>query len=133
MTGRVVRGAMIVAFSLAVGHLAWRALGPPRIPDYLVGGDVLALTAPDHAGKHLYLRRKLFLSMRPRHAWLQVLGYDGLQVRINGQLLASRSMPGFPVAIVVDATPSLRTGPNVIAIVAEQASVGQPPVVAVEG
>jgi hypothetical protein len=137
MRGRLLRFLVIGAFGVAVGHLAWGAfLGPPLVPDYLLTGGEPALTAPNPEAKNLYLRRQLFLSQRPRRAWLQVLARDELQVYVNGL-----SLPGldnlapakFPTGAVLDLAPYLRTGPNVIALAAVQSNVGPPPAVAVEG
>jgi Dolichyl-phosphate-mannose-protein mannosyltransferase len=134
MTGRAVSGAIIAAFSIAVGHLAWHALlGRPMVPDYMIGGDVTALSGWDAHAKQLYLRRLLYLTQRPRHSWLQVVGRDELRVFVNGSLIAEQTQDGFPVAVVVDPAPYLRIGTNVIAIVARQSSTRHPPVVAVDG
>ncbi len=66
MTGRAVSWSIVAAFSVAVGHLAWRALiGPTPVPDYFIGGDVPALSGLNPDAKQLYLRRKIYLSQRP--------------------------------------------------------------------
>jgi hypothetical protein len=132
--GRAARWAVVAAFSAAVGHLAWHALaGPPATPHYLVGGDGPALLAPDPEAKQVYLRRKLYLAHRPRHAWIRVVARDRVQVFVNGMPAGTLSQDGFPVAIVADLTPLMQAGPNVIAVASQRASVGPPPAVAVEG
>src|SRR5262245_52695136 len=116
-------GLIVAAFAVALGHLVWQSsLGPPPEPGYVVGGDVLGLAAPDAGAKHLYLRRTLYLSQRPRHAWIQVLARDRLEVFVNGKLVQKKTLDGFPVAVVADLTPFLQTGPNVVAIHAMQSS-----------
>ncbi|HEV3258494.1 MAG TPA: glycosyltransferase family 39 protein [Gemmataceae bacterium] len=134
MPGRAFRGLVVAAFAVAVGHLGWQAvLGPPFVPKYFVGGRVQALSGTDPAAKSLYLRRKFYLSQNPLHAWLQVLAHDQVQVWVNGQFLQSQQLDGGTVAVLADLRPYLQIGPNVIAIVARQATIGQPPVVAVDG
>jgi 4-amino-4-deoxy-L-arabinose transferase-like glycosyltransferase len=130
----MTRLLLVVAFAIAVGHLAWQArFGPPAVPEYFVGGDLPALRGRDPKQKNLYARRFFHLAELPRHAWLKVVARDRLSVYVNGKLLARESADGFPVATVLDLTPHLQTGPNVIAIVARQASIGQPPVIAIAG
>jgi hypothetical protein len=134
MGGRAIKAFLVVAFAVAVGHLAWTAVfGPPVVPDYFIGGQVYALkgTNPEH--KTLYLRRKLFLPQQPRAAWLQVLAQDRVQIYINEKRLASQFQDGFTVAILSDITPFLKHGPNIIAIAVQQYRVNEPPVVAVDG
>src|SRR5438045_3935590 len=121
MKGRAVRGLVIGAFAVALGHLTWHALiGPPPMPEHLVGGEVLALSGADPDAKQLYLRRKLHLTQRPRQAWMQVVGRDRLQVFVNGKFVSEQVLDGFPVAVVVDLAPYLLAGPNVIALVTRQ-------------
>jgi hypothetical protein len=134
MAGRLVRCLLVLAFAAAVGHVAWHALvGPPLPPEYFVEGDGRTLAGADPADKALYLRRLLFLSRRPRHAWLEVVGRDRLVLYVNGAKVAEKSRPGFPAALVADLAPYLKEGRNVLAIRAEQASVRRPPAVAVRG
>jgi hypothetical protein len=125
---------IVAAFAVAVGHLAWHTfVGPSVTPKYFVGGAMPALAGRDPDAKHLYLRRELYLSRPPQHAWLQVIGQDRLNVYANGELVAEKALDGFPVAVLADITAYLRPGVNVIAIAAAQATVGRPPVVAVDG
>ncbi len=134
MTGKLVPWFLVTAFAAALGHLAWHALlGPTPAPEYLVGGDVLAMTGTDPGAKQLYLRRNLYLAHRPRHAWIQVLAKDRLNVYVNGKRVAGQNHSGFPVAVLIDLTPHLEVGHNAIAIVAHQAQLHEPPVVAVTG
>src|SRR5262245_56620644 len=134
MSPHVVRAGLVVAFASALGHLAWHTwFGRALVPDYMVGGKVCALCGPNRDARQLYVRREICLSQRPRHAWLQVLGRDRLRLYVNGRFLAQQSLPGFPVAVLADLTPYLQIGQNIIAIVAEQASLGKPPVIAVDG
>lgn len=134
MRTQVVGGLIVTAFAVAVGHLAWHTrIGPPALPKYFVGGDVPVLTGTDPSAKQLYLRRELYLSRPPLHAWIQVLTRDRVGVYVNGALVADKTLDGFPVAVLADLTAYLRPGPNVIAIAARQATVGRPPAVAVEG
>lgn len=131
---RGVRGLIVAAFAAAVGHLAWHTFfGPCVTPKYFVGGTAPALAGCDPDAKHLYLRRELYLSRSPVHAWIQAVSRDRLSVHVNGELVAEKSLDGFPVAILADITAYLRPGVNVIAIAAAQASIGRPPVVAVDG
>src|SRR5438270_13990000 len=87
---------LVATFALAVGHLAWNAaVGPPVAADYFIGGQVDALVGPNPAAKHLYLRRQLYLSQRPRHAWVRVLARDHVTLYVNGQLVAQESLDEF--------------------------------------
>jgi hypothetical protein len=133
MRGRVIRWSLIVAFALALGRMAWVVFGPATTPNYFIGGDVTAMVGPDAEAKQLYLRRMVYLRQRPRHGWLEVVARDSLAVYVNGQLLGSRALSGFPVALLVDPTHDLEIGTNVIAIVARQTSMGRSPVVSVRG
>jgi hypothetical protein len=123
-----------IAFAIGIGHLAWNTLaGPPPDLAYMVGGDVPVYSAPDPAARKLYLRRELYLAVRPQHAWIQLLGYDHLRLYVNEQMVEDKQFDGFTVAILADLSPFLRIGNNVIAIHAEQTSLRRSPVVAVEG
>ncbi|MGA2033382.1 MAG: glycosyltransferase family 39 protein, partial [Thermoguttaceae bacterium] len=133
MGTRNVCRLIVLAFSLALGWLAWRVFGPAYVPKYFVGGPVTALASCDPDAKVLYLRYTLHLSQRPRHAWLQVLARDQLAVYINGALLISKENSGLTATALADPTPHLQVGANVIAICAHQTSIDRPPVVAVEG
>ena len=62
-----------------------------------------------------------------------MLARDQLQVYVNGKLVGEQELVGYPVAVVADLAPYLTIGRNVVAITAKESSVGQPPVVAVEG
>src|SRR5262245_37647412 len=106
MSGRAVRGLLVAAFAVALGHLAWRAgLGPPLAPDYLVSSDGVALAGTDPQPCKLYLRRELYLSQRPRYAWLQVVACDRVRLYVNGRFLAGQHLDGMPVAVLVDLAP----------------------------
>jgi hypothetical protein len=132
MAGRLVRWSLVLAFAAALGHVAWHAvLGPPQVPTYFIEGDGLVLSGPDPARKMLYLRRKFFVSQRPHHAWVQVVARDRFQVYINGQKVGEQRRDGFTAGVVADLAPYLQAGANVLAINAEQASIGYPPAVAV--
>jgi hypothetical protein len=134
MKGRALSFLLVALFALALGHLAWGALaGPPMIPDYLVGGDAPALSGADPEARQLYLRRELYLSQHPRYAWISVVGRDRLHLYVNGTLVGSASGDGFNVAVVEDIAPYLNPGRNIIAILANQGSLRNTPLVAVEG
>jgi hypothetical protein len=135
MTGRAAPYLAVAAFAAAVGHLTWHALVAPRAVSgsYFVCADGTALRGPDPEAKQLYLRRTLYLSQPARHAWIQVMGRDLIQLYVNGHMLETRRLDSFAVAIVQDIAPYLRTGRNVIAITARQSSIDVPPVVAVQG
>jgi hypothetical protein len=134
MKRTLVRGTLLVTFAIAVGHLMWVALlGPPQVPKYLVGGNMPALVGSNPAAKQLYLRREVYLTQRPLHAWLQVLSHDRVTLYVNGQLLVDKTAAGFDAAIVTDPSPYLQVGRNIIAILARQESVNKPVVVGVEG
>ena len=135
MPGRVVPCLAVAAFAAALGHLTWHALLAPRAVSgsYFVAADGTALRGPDPDQKQLYLRRTVYLSQPARHAWIQVVGRDQLQLYVNGCMVQSRRLDGFPVAIVQDIAPYLCAGRNVIAITARQSSIGHPPIVSVRG
>ncbi len=133
MRARLTHLLILAAFSAGVGHLGWSTLGAPHPPDYVVGGEATTLRAPEPRGKRLYLRRTFHLPRRPRHAWVQVLARDRLELFLNGKRLDLRSEDGYPVALLVDLTPHLHSGKNVLAIVAGQSTTDHPPQVAVTG
>src|SRR5260370_13635409 len=133
MSGRAVRGALIGAFALVMGHRAWNVFAAPATPEYCVGGEATLLAGPDPTAKNLYLRRTLYLAQLPRHAWFQAVGQDDLRLYVNGRLVEGSKLEGFPVAVLADLTPHLRIGVNAIALAARQSSVDQPPAVAVDG
>src|SRR5947209_3313919 len=100
---RVVTGLVVAAFAAALGHLAWGTFfGPPAAPKYFVGGEVRALSGTDPEAKQLYLRHRIWLSQRPRRAWLQVLGRDQVTLFINGKLIEKQTYKGFPVAVMAE-------------------------------
>jgi 4-amino-4-deoxy-L-arabinose transferase-like glycosyltransferase len=136
MRGRAVRLLLVLAFGIAIGHFAWAtSLGPPPVLSYSIGGDVPIFSVPDSNARKLYLRRQLYLPVRPRHAWIQVLGYDHLRLYVNEFLAEEKQFDGFTLAMLVDLAPYLRVGNNVIGIFAEQTSIGNDriPVVSVDG
>jgi hypothetical protein len=134
MSRRLFSLAVVLAFAVALGHLTYQALLSRTVAsDYVVGGQMTALSGTDPADKHLYLRRRLFLAHQPRHAWLQVQGRDQLRVYVNEKMLGEEDLLGCPVGVLANITPYLRIGHNVIAIDAKQYSLRQPPVVAVDG
>lgn len=134
MRRRAIEGLVLVSFVLVLSHIAWHAfVAPLPASQYMVGGQVQALFAPGSDAKRLYLRRQLFLPRQPRHAWVQVLGRDHVSLYVNGVLAKEATLDGFPLALVVDLAPYMRSGPNVIALVAHQTTVGEPPAIAVEG
>jgi hypothetical protein len=134
MTRRAVSGLIIVLFAMVVGHLAWHIwLGPAVVPTYYLEEESRALAGADPAERQLYLRRELFLTQRPLHAWIEVLGYDHIWLYVNGQLIDDQVHEGCILGIVADLTPRLRPGRNVLAIVAKQTIISQPPIAAVKG
>ncbi len=134
MVRRALQWLLVAAFAATLGHLAWNAFAvPPLAPGYWVGGHVPALRGLRPEDKNLYLRRTIYLSQQSRRAWIEVVGRDGLELYVNGRHVETQNLPSFPVAIVADVAPSLVVGRNVIAIAAHQASLGFPPVVAVDG
>ena len=101
MTRRALSWVIIAAFAIVFGHMAWR-VGGPSVPEYWVGGEATALTGQNPEQKSLYLRRNLYLSQHPRHAWLQVLAPDDLEVFVNGKLVEKQVLDSFrqdPLAI----------------------------------
>ena len=132
MTGRVVCWMLVIAFSAALGQLAFGVFGPASGGEYVVGGDGTALGAQDSESRQVYLRRKFFLNERPRHAWLQVVGRDRLKVHVNGRLVGGASGSRGGAAVVADITRHLQRGPTVVAISASQESVSLPPLAAVK-
>src|SRR5687768_15290418 len=105
MTPSPLRWVLVAAFAVAVGHLTWHSVvGPPLPPEYVVGGDGPALTGPDPATKHLYLRRELHLTQRPRRAWVEVVTRDRVRLYVNGRYVAARSLDGVNVGVVADLT-----------------------------
>jgi hypothetical protein len=133
MPRRAIRFALVVAFAVVVGHLAWGIFAAPASPEYLVGGETMLLTGTDPAARNLYLRRTIYMPQHPDHAWIQALAYDELRLYVNGHLVQGSRLEGFPVAVLADLTPYLHRGVNGIALVARQATLNRPPAVAVEG
>lgn len=133
MRKRLVHLVIFLAFGAGLGHFAFRAYGPRVIVDYRVGGEVQVLLAAEPRGKNLYLRQALYLPQRPRSGWIQVLGFDHVQLYVNGVLLDQRKSDPYPVAVLADLTPHLREGRNVLAVVSHQTTLHHTPVVSVEG
>ncbi|HEV3298413.1 MAG TPA: glycosyltransferase family 39 protein [Planctomycetaceae bacterium] len=134
MRRRLVHAFLVIVFSLSVGHLVCSTwLGPPFSPKYpLVASR--ALTTPEGATAQLYLRRQLFLPRRPRHAWIQVVGRDSIQLFVNGQRVGQKEADAMEVGLVADLTQSLQAGVNTLAIVAQEKITRTPqPIIAVEG
>ena len=133
MRARWTHLLILAAFSAGLGHWLWRVFGPSTATDYVVGGDVTTLKAPEPRAKTLYLRRSIYLPRRPRSAWIEVLGRDRLEVFVNGKSLGLRENAGYAVALLADVTPHLDAGDNVVAITAQQYSSDYLPEVAVRG
>jgi hypothetical protein len=127
-------GLIVAAFSAVLGHLVYHTVAGPAItPQYMVGGEMTVFKPADPTVKQLYLRRMLYLTQRPRHAWIQVLAQDQVIVYVNGQLVVRKMLEGFPVAVLEDIAPFLREQTNVIAICTHQSSIRVPPAIAVTG
>jgi hypothetical protein len=130
----MIEATLVVAFAVVFGHLLWGAwLGPAPQPVHVVGGEFMALMPPDPSARHLYARRELYLPQQPRHAWIQVIARDRLELFVNGMMVQRKTLDGFSVAVVADLTPFLRSGRNVIAVHARQSNIRQGPAIAVEG
>lgn len=133
LTGSVVA---IVVFAVSAGHFTWVAfLGPAVNFGSFIGEHAAApvLVSPDPGSRRLYLRRELYIPQQPRHAWIEVLGFDQIELHVNGKFVNRAKLDGFPVAIVADLTAFLEPGLNVIAVQARQAQVAQAPMIAVNG
>lgn len=133
MSGRVTRWFLVATFAVAVGHLAWRTVHGPDSPssaEYRIGGRMTVLTGTDLSARRLYLRHKFHLAERPRHAWIELLGRDRVDLYVNGSLVQRRDVVRATAAMLVDLAPYLRIGSNVIAVNASQAG-SDPPLVAV--
>lgn len=129
-----LRWLVVALFGAGAGYYFGNACGPPvATPEYYAGGAVTVMSHPGEDTKQLYLRRKLFLSQRPRHAWIQVLARDQVQLLVNGGLVAQQALDGCDVGVLADVTPHLKLGRNIIAVIARQTSAGSPPQVAVDG
>jgi hypothetical protein len=123
------------AFALGVGDFVFRTIYAPVAPDYLVEANVrpFSLPASEQASKHMYLRRTWHLTRVPDYAWIELLGHDVLQLKINGRSVerperaAQRSID----ALVTDITPYLHVGKNCIAIHVAQTMLDRNPAVAV--
>lgn len=133
------RGAHIiigVLFSLLVGYASWATFVREGPPDYVEGGLVKTLHAPEPRARNFYLRRDLYLPDKPELAWVRLLSFDLLEFYVNGKL-AIRQDPkdliGFPLGVVTDITPLLRPGRNVLAAVCRQQSLTNLPEISVEG
>ncbi len=133
MRTRLTHLVIIAAFSAGAGHLAWFVVGPPRPAEYVVGGDVTTLKAPEPRGKNLYLRRSLYLPRRPKTAWIRVLGQDRIELYVNGANVGMQVNEGHPVALFADLTAHMQSGKNVLAIAVRQITTDHLPEVAVSG
>jgi hypothetical protein len=100
MAGCLARWSLIAVFSLPVGHIAWHGMiGPSPTPSYFIENEGMVFSSPHADSTNLYLRRTFWVNQRPRHAWLQVLGRDRVEVYINGRLLQEADLPGFAVGV----------------------------------
>jgi 4-amino-4-deoxy-L-arabinose transferase-like glycosyltransferase len=134
MRTRLTHFLILAALGAGLGHWLWRLLGPTPTPsDYVVGGNVTTLRAPESHAKVLYLRRPLYLPQRPLSAWIEVVARDRLEVFVNGKSVGLRENAGYAVAVIADLAPHLETGDNVLAISAQQYTSEYPPEVAVRG
>jgi len=136
MKRAIAPAVCLVVFSIALGHFAWQAyLGPaPGFCTYVGEREPApALVGADPKARQLYLRRELYLTQQPRHAWIQVLSRDQVEVFCNGKLVQRARLDGYPVAILAELTSVLKPGLNVVAIHARQSHVDLAPAVAVSG
>jgi hypothetical protein len=138
MKGLALRLAIVSVFAVAVGHFAFRSLGPPITPKYYLDSPGEAMQGPDsdgNRGKFLYARHALHLPRQPQNAWLRVVGRDKIIVYVNGQRVGVDGPIHYwsPAALVLDITPYLVIGPNSICVSAQQTVPLRAPVVSVEG
>ena len=128
---------LALLFGTSVGVFAYRTYSPVLSSEYSVGGEVSPYELPQdlpESGKSLYLRREVLLPRLARHAWLEVLVQDISSVYVNGQLVGMyrEAHPYNAGAILLDITPALRPGKNVIGIATAQRSY-LPPAVHIDG
>ena len=133
--------AVVLVFALALSHFAYQVWGPANSPKYYVTNESAhgaALKGPESdgiRGKFFYLRQTLYLPQQPRYAWLKVVGRDRIAAYVNGQRVGADGPihAWSAAALVLDISPYLRSGKNVVAIGASQNSQLLPPLVSVDG
>lgn len=128
------RAWMIPALCLAwlIGHFGWRMAVPQSCHDHQISGTHALVGGKDEAAP-VYFRRTFHASQAPRHAWLQVIGEDRLDVYVNGEWLGGGAQSGLPVATLLDITSSVTAGRNVIAIRTQNSTKGGTARVSVDG
>lgn len=69
----------------------------------------------------IYARREYVFAEVPSYAWIEVQGSDHVTAYFNGQIVGASTHGGVaPGAVVVDVTPMLRQGTNVLAVIVKQ-------------
>lgn len=132
-TSYPVKVAIVLAFSVLLGHLSWSVWFAREAPEHFAEGTTRALRSPDESATALYVRRTLHLPEKPENAWIQVLARDRLAVHVNQKLVSRRRDDHHEVGTIRSIGHHLREGLNVIAIATEQRTFGKPPVISVKG
>jgi hypothetical protein len=138
MRSLLIRLLIVGLFAAGVAHYAIRAWGPPYTPKYYAVSTGQSLQGPESDGVHgkfLYARRNIYLPQRPNHAWLQVTGRDRITVYVNGERagIDGQIHPWAPAALMLDLTPFMIEGKNVIAVSTQQYTQLQPTILSIEG
>lgn len=111
-----LRLLLTVTFAMLLAHFAWRTWCDPPSGEYRIGGEVQAMVSPHANQRHAYFRHTFHTPIRPEFGWLQILGRSRITLYVNGTEVVDRELDGLEVAVLVDITPYLKRGRNVIAI-----------------
>lgn len=108
--------ALVTLCGATLGHFLVRAYVAPLPRQYQLDFRDARWIEPQQFSPVAYFRKKVFLSVVPEQAWLQVAATDAFQVMVNGHNVGTGNALKTRVAGIYDIKAALTPGTNVIAV-----------------
>ena len=108
--------ALVLACGLMLGYYVQQTYFSPKQRQYQLDFGDAQWIEPPKVAPIAYFRKKVFLSVRPEQAWLEVAATDNYDVIVNGRSVAEKSAEKTRVAGIYDIKKRLKVGTNVIAV-----------------
>jgi hypothetical protein len=108
--------ALVLACGLMLGYYVQQTYFSPKQHQYQLDFGDAQWIEPPQVSPIAYFRTKVFLSVRPEQAWLEVAAPDNYEVIVNGRSIGKAASVKTRVAGIYDIKRRLKVGTNVIAV-----------------